>query len=225
LSATLAVPRKLADGFARETPMKRKFAVAVLAAATTVAALTFPVVADETTPPAAEPAEKKAKLAETEECSATEEIYGKWDAKADISLFLTGYAGGEIKSIEFTKDEEATKRVLAGLEEMISSGKYEKGDGMGEEVAEAAKAIYASGRVSAPLTDGEVIEGDFAFATMNGGQVLFLLTKTPKGNTNWESNRIAFVPDPKGDHDLLFVGGDRKAESYVCFKRESVKDK
>jgi hypothetical protein len=205
--------------------MNRKFAVAMLAAVMAVAALAFPVVADETAPPAAEPAERKAKLAETEECSATEEIFGKWDSKADISMFLTGYAGGEIKSIEFTKDEEATKRVLAGLEEMISSGKYEKGDGMGEEVAEAAKAIYASGRMKAPLRDGEVIEGDFAFATMNGGQVLFLLEITPKGNPNWSSNRVAFVPDPKGDQDLLFVGGDRKVESYVCFKRESVKDK
>lgn len=164
-------------------------------------------------------------FAEGDECDAGREIFGRWEVKGDVTRFLTGQDDFKsVRKLEFLKDDAAKDRVVKALSEMIASGKFEKHDGVDETIAQAAKAVYAAGAMRIEVDEEVKVDVDFALVNLHGNQVVVMVSFSDAGKANWESSRIAFAGDPDGDHDLLFLGGDRKSEGYLCFKREGVKE-
>jgi hypothetical protein len=149
------------------------------------------------------------------------ECWGKWKVHEDFTKYVAHEMPEEkFGTMEFAKNEKESKRIVRHLERLAAKMK-ERGQSNDLEFLRALKAVYATGTMKLKRR-GKKMTSTFALVNMFGEPLLVLLEgKTP--NTDWETVRISFVRDPDGDHDLLFVGGDHKDESYVAMQRADAK--
>lgn len=163
--------------------------------------------------------DKFVQLVESDENLFATECWGKWKMDDDF----TRYVAHELPeksygTMEFEKNEKESKRIVRHLERLAEKMK-ERGQPTDIEFLKALKAVYATGTVKIKR-GGKSMTATFAMFSLFGEPMLILLEgETP--NTEWETVRISFVRDPKGDHDLLFVGG-HKEDSYIAMKRDGV---
>lgn len=175
---------------------------------------------DAPTEPAPEP-EKKVVLVESAENLLSQEIWGKWDTNRNFTKFVQdGSPKEDFGKVEFTRDEAATTRMVAALEKLVTK-LAERGTPNDLELARAAKAVYATGKMQ--LSRGkDSFEADFALITMFGEQLL-ILRSGKEDKPSWETNRVSFVRHAEGDHDLLFIGTDTKEGKFTALNRDGVK--
>ena len=165
--------------------------------------------------------EKFVVLVNSDENLFATECWGKWKVHEDFTKYVAHEMPEEkFGNIEFSKDERESKRIVRHLERLAAKMK-ERGEPNDLEFLRALKAVYATGTMKLKRS-GKSMTATFAMVSMFGEPLLILLEgETP--NTDWETVRISFVRDPDGDHDLLFVGGDHKDESYVAMQRADAK--
>jgi hypothetical protein len=160
-------------------------------------------------------------LITTEENLLSQEIWGKWDTNRTFTKFLQdGLPKSDFGKVEVTRDEEATKRVVAALEKLVATlaGRNKGNDA---EFVRAAKAIYATGRFK--LSRGsDSLDADFALVAMFGEQFL-ILRSGKEDKPDWEFARVSFARHADGDHDLLMIGTDTKTGLYTALQREGAK--
>jgi hypothetical protein len=165
--------------------------------------------------------EKKVVLVTTEENLLSQEIWGKWDTNRNFTKFLQdGLPKDEFGKIEVTRSEEATTRIVAALEKLVTT-LAERNKGNDAEFVRAAKAVYATGAFKLNRA-GQTLDADFALVSMFGEQFL-ILRSGKEDKPDWEFARVSFARHADGDHDLLLIGTDTKTGKYSALQREGVK--
>ncbi|MCA8915200.1 MAG: hypothetical protein KDB90_07300 [Planctomycetes bacterium] len=169
-----------------------------------------------------EPApEKKVVLVDSAENLLSQEIWGKWETNRTVTKFVQdGLPKDNFGKVEFTRDEAATTRITAALEDLVSKI-AERGKPNDVEFMRGVKAVYATGRMKLDRSK-DSFEADFALITMFGEQLLIIRAGT-EAKPSWETDRVSFVRDAEGDHDLLFIGTDTKEGKFTALQRDGVK--
>ena len=169
-----------------------------------------------------EPApEKKVVLVDSAENLLSQEIWGKWETNRTVTKFVQdGLPKDNFGKVEFTRDEAATTRITAALEDLVAKI-AERGKPNDVEFMRGVKAVYATGRMKLDRSK-DSFEADFALITMFGEQLLIIRAGT-EAKPSWETDRVSFVRDAEGDHDLLFIGTDTKEGKFTALQRDGVK--
>ncbi|MCB9895467.1 MAG: hypothetical protein H6839_13550 [Planctomycetes bacterium] len=175
---------------------------------------------DAPTQPAPEP-EKKVVLVDSAENLLSREIWGKWETNRNFTKFVQdGLPKDDFGKVEFKKNDDSTARITKALEELVVK-MVERGKPNDLEFERAVKAVYATGKMI--LDRGkDSFEGDFALITMFGEQ-LIVIRSGKEDKPAWETDRVSFVRDADGDHDLLFIGTDTKEGKFTALNRDGVK--
>ena len=169
-----------------------------------------------------EPApEKKVVLVDSAENLLSQEIWGKWETNRTVTKFVQdGLPKDNFGKVEFTRDEAATTRITAALEDLVAKI-AERGKPNDLEFMRGVKAVYATGRMKLDRSK-DSFDADFALITMFGEQ-LIIIRSGPEAKPSWETDRVSFVRDAEGDHDLLFIGTDTKEGKFTALQRDGVK--
>lgn len=152
-----------------------------------------------------------------------ENIYGRWVMKADVTEFVAREKPAEELAtmvFEFSKDADLSAKVLTELAkvcEQMAGDKRKKA--YGDELKRQQSSVLVAGKITHEMGERKQ-EAAFAITTFFGNTVLWILETKSDGSLDWESANIAWVNDPEGNHDLLFLGGDHKNEPFLCFQRE-----
>jgi hypothetical protein len=161
------------------------------------------------------------KLISTEENLLSQEIWGKWVGHGEFSKHVGGGKGDwAFGSTTFSQDEEATRRFQQEASICVQKVKEKKaGDATIWE--DCLKAVYATGKLEVQGDENETDILDFGVANLFGNQVLVVLLPDKSAGAGYRlrSFNVAFVRDPKGDNDLLWIGGDNRNEVFNCMQR------
>jgi hypothetical protein len=152
-----------------------------------------------------------------------ENIYGRWVVKADFTEYVAGEkVPDEVSGMvfEFSKDADLSAKVLAELAKVCEQMAGDKRkSAAGEELKRHKSSVLVTGKIAHEMGEQKQ-EAAFAVTTFFGNTMLWILETKKDGSLDWESANIAWVNDPEGNHDLLFLGGDHKNEPFLCFQRE-----
>ena len=152
-------------------------------------------------------------------------VYGRWVMKTDVTEFVAREKPPEELAsmvFEFSKDADLSAKVLAELAKVCEQMAADKRkSAYGAELKRQQASVLVTGKISHEMGERKQ-EAAFAITNFFGNTVLWILETKEDGTTDWESANIAWVNDPEGDHDLLFLGGDHKNEPFLCFQREEV---
>jgi len=146
------------------------------------------------------------------------ELRGAWTLDLEVMGRMypdkTGF--GRKFEATFTENAEQQKRILANIEKAMPLEKDDpRGNRFSADFREAVRRIYQAGELV--LVEGdETMTMAYALFSWRGNPHLLLLEK----EDDFESAHVMIAPDPKGDNDILFMGGDRTTESFVPLKRK-----
>ncbi len=159
------------------------------------------------------PATGTVQIVNAESNLLSQEIWGNWSVHEDFTKFVAEGRSKERGKVSIEKDAGSSERIKEMISEVIASGKERKHDGITKVVMEAAATLYCAGKFSVEQ-DGKRMDTAFALTSAHGTPLLILIH-----NNHLQASHISFVRDPDGDNDLLFLGGDRATEHFLCFKR------
>ncbi len=164
----------------------------------------------------------KAKGVNNGECLAALEIWGEWKPNKDVTEMIAGNTeDATVCTFEKfdEKDTETPKLLLSEADKFLSQMRSRGGRANETDAFERAiSEIYAMGKYTRTNGDRKV-EQRFMLVNFMGNPHLFILRVTNSGRLDWETQNLAFARDPKGNGDLLFLGGDHKNERFTCLVR------
>ncbi len=146
------------------------------------------------------------------------ELRGSWTIDLDVMsrLYPDAKGTGGKFDLTFTENAEQSKRILANIEKAMPALQGdERGDRFAADFREAVRRIYQTGELVMVERD-ETMTFAYALISWRGNPHLLLLEK----EDDFESAHIMLARDPKGDNDILFMGGDQTKEGFAPLKRK-----
>lgn len=146
------------------------------------------------------------------------ELRGAWTLDLEVMgrMYPEAKSFGGKYELTFTENAESQTRILATIEvAMPSLQGDDRGDRFAADFREAVRRIYQCGRLEMVEGD-ETMTFDYALISWRGNPHLILR----EGKDDFESAHIMLARDPKGDNDILFMGGDQTKEGFAPMKRK-----
>jgi hypothetical protein len=146
------------------------------------------------------------------------ELRGSWTMDLDVMgrMYPDAKSPGGKFEVTFSENADQTKRILANIEKAMPALQGDdRGDRFAADFREAVRRIYQTGELVMIERD-ETMTFAYALIVWRGNPHLLLLEK----EDDFESAHIMLARDPKGDNDILFMGGDQTKESFVPLKRK-----
>jgi hypothetical protein len=151
----------------------------------------------------------------------SQEIWGAWTQNEEATKFAGGRGSKDSGVWTFSKDKECSDRFQEEAARCVEQMKErEKGYKNQSSPAweQCLRSVYACGKLEAREGENERDLLDFGIANLHGNQVLIVLLPDKGAGAGYRlrSFNIAFVRDPKGDKDLLWLGGTGPNEPFAC---------
>lgn len=146
------------------------------------------------------------------------ELRGSWTIDVDVMgrMYPDAKSAGGKFELTFTENAEAQKRILANIEKAMPALQGdERGDRFAADFREAMRRIYQCGELVMVERD-ETMTFAYALISWRGNPHLLLLEK----EDDFESAHVMLARDPKGNNDILFMGGDQTKEGFAPLKRK-----
>jgi hypothetical protein len=146
------------------------------------------------------------------------ELRGSWTIDLEVMgrMYPDAKSAGGKFELTFTENAEQSKRILANIEKAMPALQGdERGERFAADFREAVRRIYQTGELVMIERD-ETMTFAYALISWRGNPHLLLLEK----EDDFESAHIMLARDPKGDNDILFMGGDQTKESFAPMKRK-----
>lgn len=146
------------------------------------------------------------------------ELRGAWTLDLEVMgrMYPEAKSFGGKYELTFTENAEAQKRILANIEKAMPALQGdERGDRFAADFREAARRIYQCGELVMVERD-ETMTFAYALISWRGNPHLLLLEK----EDDFESAHVMLARDPKGNNDILFMGGDQTKEGFAPMKRK-----
>ena len=146
------------------------------------------------------------------------ELRGSWTIDLDVMgrMYPDAKGTGGKFELTFTESAEQSKRILANIEKAMPALEGDtRGNRFSADFREAMRRIYQTGELVMVERD-ETMTFAYALISWRGNPHLLLLEK----EDDFESAHIMLARDPKGDNDILFMGGDQTKESFAPMKRK-----
>ncbi len=148
------------------------------------------------------------------------ELFGSWVTNKDLTARLAGVQPDkvDVEEVTFRESADASKLICTKLEAMASKVREGKGGATGDLFDASIRSIYLAGEVQFGAGE-DALTFPFALVIWRGNPQI-MIYRSVRGRDDLESGNIMLVPDPKGDGDLFFIGGDKASERFKAFERK-----
>ncbi|CAG1770264.1 hypothetical protein BAC2_00931 [uncultured bacterium] len=148
------------------------------------------------------------------QCVVAGELMGHWVTHTDLTERLTHEENPAPYELVFSESEESRLRIKAAVEKHFEFLEKNTGKDVADWLRRDAQTAYLAG--ACELHAGKTIaKSDFLLIASAATPHLILLM-----DGQLQSCNVMLARDPKGDNDILFMGGDQTKEGFAPLKRK-----
>lgn len=142
------------------------------------------------------------------------ELNGAWVPDVEVArrMGLPVSKGPTRTTVQFRDSESWSKLVMDAIQESLPS--RDRNHPWRTAFRDSVRRIYKTGEVVFERPEDPISMG-YALFVWRGNPTLLLANERDR-----ESVHVMLARDPDGDHDLLFIGGDKTREHFVPFMRK-----